>query len=673
MQELDALGPTETWLEGIPPGKIGHFAGEARVTTVEDFVRIGEAKRLTLLASLIHVLRTAARDEVTEMFCKRMAIIHRKGRERLEELREEHRAESEHLLEVFGDVLAAARDAAVVQLWGDDAESADPDTAADAADMLVAADDEPVAQAEGGSVDADGAGELAARTGRGVLKALADAGGLEHLTAAHQTVAAYHGNNYLPLLEQYYKSHRSALFTLADWIEFEATSEDRSVLDALEFVRAVRHRRGEWIEQAVSLRRDGKKVQVSIDIDTFASVMWKKTLTDKRRPGMLARRHLEVCVFSYLAAELRSGDIAVVGSDSYANLHTQMMTWEECEPHVAEFCEQAGIPADAKALVAFFKKQLTKTAATVDKGYPKNTDLRLEGGKPVLARCKGADRRPEAIALEGAVLDRLPDRSLLDILARTAHLTGWHRHFGPASGSDPKIRGDRMGRYVVTAFAYGGNLGPTEVARHMRGVSAHEIYTAGTHADGDKIHSASGDVINAFAKLDVAMMWGRRVRRGGRRLAAGHLGEQPAGRIPHPLRRVRRHRLPADIRQLRCVVLQVHPLWGVGGGVLAGLAVGQRLRHPARPDPRRYPGPVVAYFRARGAAGVRSSSQDQELARPELLPADPGHDVQTHRRAVRGQRDRLGPAGEALEGSDARGDLDPGGPAVLGDAAAPAG
>ena len=48
------------------------------------------------------------------MFCKRMAIIHRKGRDRLEELREEHRAESEHLLEVFGDVLAAASDTAAV-------------------------------------------------------------------------------------------------------------------------------------------------------------------------------------------------------------------------------------------------------------------------------------------------------------------------------------------------------------------------------------------------------------------------------------------------------------------------------------------------------------------------------------------------------------------------------
>ncbi|MFC7641587.1 hypothetical protein ACFQX6_11720 [Streptosporangium lutulentum] len=35
-------------------------------------------------------------------------------------------------------------------------------------------------------------------------------------------------------------------------------------------------------------------------------------------------------MFSYLVAELRSGDIAVAGSDSFANLHDQLMSWEEC-------------------------------------------------------------------------------------------------------------------------------------------------------------------------------------------------------------------------------------------------------------------------------------------------------------------------------------------------------
>ncbi|MGH7735236.1 MAG: hypothetical protein ACREOE_16490, partial [Gemmatimonadales bacterium] len=127
---------------------------------VEDLVRITEAKRLTLLASLIHMLRAAARDEVTDMFCKRMAIIHRKGKDRLEELREEHRAESERLLEVFGEMLAAAKDAAAptAQPPGPDRAFADPDTegehAEDGEDADAVADtaveDEPADDGDGG-------------------------------------------------------------------------------------------------------------------------------------------------------------------------------------------------------------------------------------------------------------------------------------------------------------------------------------------------------------------------------------------------------------------------------------------------------------------------------------------------------------------------------------------
>ncbi len=234
---LDALGPTEAWLEGVPPGKISHFAGEARVTDVADFNRIGEDKRLTLLASLIHVLRTSARDEVTEMFCKRMAVIHKKGRARLEALREEYRVESERLLEVFGEVLAAAREAS------EPSEDAAGPTAGDD-DVAARPDAAPGDGAGADEAGRDADAETARRTGLLVLKALAEGGGVERLSAAHEAVAAHHGNNYLPLLEACYKSHRPVLFTLVDAIELEAASAERAVLDALEFVRANRDRRG---------------------------------------------------------------------------------------------------------------------------------------------------------------------------------------------------------------------------------------------------------------------------------------------------------------------------------------------------------------------------------------------------------------------------------------------
>jgi hypothetical protein len=49
------------------------------------------------------------------------------------------------------------------------------------------------------------------------------------------------------------------------------------------------------------------------------------------------------------------------------------------------------------------------------------------------------------VGVEGVVLlgeppmrGRPPHRQVLDILTRAAYLLGWHRHFGPASGLNPK-------------------------------------------------------------------------------------------------------------------------------------------------------------------------------------------------------------------------------------------
>jgi hypothetical protein len=390
LADIDALGPTGEWLDGVPPGKIAHFAGEARVTDVADLRKIhDEGKRLTLVASLVHVVRAGVRDDVVTMFCKRMAAIHKKGRDHLEALREAHRAESERLLGVLGDVLSAVREATAGGIDGQD----------------------PAA----GEEDAEEA------AGRLVLKTLERAGGVEALSAAHEAVSAHHGNNYLPLLDRHYRSHRSALFTLVDAIELESTSAERSVVDAVMYLRELRNAKASHVPERMEAGRmnangEAEIVTVAIDVDAFASAAWRKILRDKDHPGMLVRRHLEVCVFSYLAAELRSGDIAVAGSDSYANLHDQLMSWEECRPLAGAFCSQAGIPSDPAALTAHYRSLLASTAARVDAGYPSNTDLVLEGDRPVLRRRKGLDRRPEALRLEAAIHERLPQRALLDIL-----------------------------------------------------------------------------------------------------------------------------------------------------------------------------------------------------------------------------------------------------------------
>ncbi|MBB6346207.1 hypothetical protein FHU36_002716 [Nonomuraea muscovyensis] len=154
-------------------------------------------------------------------------------------------------------------------------------------------------------------------------------------------------------------------------------------------------------------------------------------------------------------------------------------------------------------------------AVTFERAAPRRVDLvvnvystRLDQAKAqsafpsptTLPTRREAERQPIAVRVS-----RNRRRSRL----RIAYQLGWHHHFGPASGSDPKIE-EALGRYVLTVFTHGTLLGPAQVAAHMRGkASAAELALAAhEHATSEKIAKASTTVINAFNQLDIASVWG---------------------------------------------------------------------------------------------------------------------------------------------------------------------
>ncbi len=65
---VDSLGDSEAWLEGIAEPKIADFAGEAMAADAGVMRDVAPSKRTALLACMVHVARTRARDDLAEMF-----------------------------------------------------------------------------------------------------------------------------------------------------------------------------------------------------------------------------------------------------------------------------------------------------------------------------------------------------------------------------------------------------------------------------------------------------------------------------------------------------------------------------------------------------------------------------------------------------------------------------
>jgi TnpA family transposase len=447
---LETMGEIAPYLQGLTRAKIKHFTSEAKALSASEMKDITVPKQLTLLLCLIYSAQVQTRDYLVEMFLKQMKKIHNRAIEELDSIRKKQQITTEKLVSVLTDVLVVFSE----------------DTT----------DSNPLEQLQT------------------IFK---QTGGVEQLLTECEEINAYQGNNYLPLLWRFYKSHRSAFFRVFNFLKIESTSSDDKLVKAIEILLSNSHRRGECIGTEVDL--------------SFASQPWQKLVLVQSKNGTkVMRRHFEVCIFSYLAAELKSGDICVLNSEAYADYREQLLSWKDCQPLVETYCQQLGFPSKAEDFVENLKSLLTQTASEVDQGYPNNTSVVIsDQGEPVLKRPPANCESASLKNLEALISERMPERNLIDILRDVDYWTNFTRHFGPLSGSDSKLE-RATERYLLTTFTYGCNLGATQAARHMRGVVTSRMLTFVNqrHINLKGLNAALVDIINRYNVMPLTKFWG---------------------------------------------------------------------------------------------------------------------------------------------------------------------
>lgn len=456
LEWLDSITAGDDVLAGLPDTKIRHFAAQAMAYDVSELRECAETKRYTLLVALIRRMQVRARDQLAEMFLRRVATIHKRAKEELDQIQFGQRGQIERLIGTLDGVLAIL--------------DGEPDNAA---------------------------------AGAQIREYLAPAGGVDGVRETCAQVQATSGNNYLPLVWKHFKSHRSILFRLVHVLGIRPTTQDRTLIDALALTKTYQDKhRIEWITEGIDL--------------SFASDRWRKLLREGDSDDCfglgVSRRNLEICVFSYLAEELRSGDLSVTGSEEFADYRDQLLSWEECQELLPAYCDKIGLPQDATTFASSLRDWLTETARHLDDKFPEcRGDVALTAtGEPVLRKPIAREIPPSAMSLQNALTQRMPARHILDVLANIEHWMGFTRHFGPLSGNMAKLK-QPAERYLLTIFAMGCNLGPTQAARHLgnSGVTPHMLsFVNRRHLSLESLEAAQRELNEVYLRLDLPKIWG---------------------------------------------------------------------------------------------------------------------------------------------------------------------
>jgi hypothetical protein len=102
---LMSFGNLIKWLDGIAKVKIEQFAEEANQLTADELNDYSEAKRCTLIASLIYRSQANAKDALAVMFCRLIAIAHKQSKAELESKLNNSKEDTCNIVELFKTIM----------------------------------------------------------------------------------------------------------------------------------------------------------------------------------------------------------------------------------------------------------------------------------------------------------------------------------------------------------------------------------------------------------------------------------------------------------------------------------------------------------------------------------------------------------------------------------------
>lgn len=314
---------------------------------------------------------------------------------------------------------------------------------------------------------------------------------------------AYAGNNFLPFMIKPYNSVRSLLLNCLDILSPLSTTSDKLTERLLSSLKTLRKCRLEIIDPNILGLNSEKDF-------TWLSEKWRRLVIIKteEKQFYVHRKYYELAALQRIKNELNSLELYVQYSDEYNDYREQLVDDETFNRELPLYGEIAGIATDAKDFCQKLKDLLTSTAQSVDSAFPENTSAEIINGKLVLRKPEKSPLSTVLKELDKKITESLPENSIVDVLTDTEKWLQLHKLFGPLSESQGRMDDPEM-RFITTLFCYGCNLGPSQTAKSVKGITRKQVAWLNLkNATEDRIDKAIFKVTNAYNKFKLPCYWG---------------------------------------------------------------------------------------------------------------------------------------------------------------------
>jgi TnpA family transposase len=455
---LESFGNISFAFENISKNKLEQFAEEAKTMNISEINDLSEAKKYTFLASLIYKLQKDGRDALATMLCRLVAISHRQAISELKSRLDNSQRETTENAELLRYIAVSAK------VKG---------SYCNFAKMIHAK--------------------------------LIKNGGCDKVIEQCNNILMVNSKEHRQFLSLKLHKKRYLLIRLIKALKLNSPTQDNDLTEAIEFLMKNRSRKSKTIDGDLSLK--------------FASAFWKKRIKKQKNDDKrMNRRELETCIFEYAAKGLKSGDLFVENAGNYSDYRTELMTWDECKEVLNIYCKEVGIENNSEDFIKNLKNMLTEKGKYVDDNYFNIPDFVIDENEkvPVLKKYDAKPRNLHAEEIARKIKERMPERSLLDILCNSHYYTDWANLFGPISGVESKLK-NQLETYILLPFCFGTGLGPTQTSRHVRiNIDPKTLSRANKkHVTIKTLIEANARINNIINSFPIIKAWGDGLRGAG--------------------------------------------------------------------------------------------------------------------------------------------------------------